>query len=116
MQATYEKPKMVFVTLQNQDNIAEKCWGNHGTGFKYYDTVGQGYVAFTIADGSCTADGGALQMYYYEYKGDTSGEPIAAGDPRYNEVYNKIMAESGGSYGQPFKGEASFPDDPSGMS
>lgn len=112
----YEKPKMTFVSLHNQDNVAEKCWGNHGTGFKYYDTVGAGYVAFTIAAGSCTADDGALLMYYYEYNGDPQGEQIFTGDPRYDETYSKIMAESGGSYGQPFKGGDQFPNDPGGMS
>lgn len=113
---TYEKPKAKFVSLQNQENVADKCWGNHGTGYKYYDTAGSGFVSFTIAEGSCTADQGALLMYFYEYKGDPEGEQIFEGNPKYDEVYQKIMAESGGSYGQPFKGEDKFPDDPGKMS
>ena len=55
-------------------------------------------------------------MLYYESITDAEPEQIYKGDPRYTETYNKIMAASGGSYGQPFKGEENFPDSPSGMS
>ena len=115
-ETNYEKPILKFTPLQNKEDIAETCWGNHGNGYKYYDTAGSGYVAFGIADGSCTAAGGALQMLYYESITDAEPEQIYEGDPRYTETYNKIMAASGGSYGQPFKGEENFPDSPSGMS
>ena len=55
-------------------------------------------------------------MLYYESKTDTEPEQIYKGNPLYDETYDKIMAASGGSYGQPFKGEDKFPDSPSGMS
>lgn len=113
---TYEKPKMTFVSLQNQKAVADKCWGNHGTGYKYYDTAGPGYVAFTIEAGSCTAESGALQMLYYDSKEDTSPEWISSGNTYYDEAYEKLLSVSGGSFGQPFKGEESFPDTPGGMS
>lgn len=116
MPKTYEKPKMTFVSLENQENIANTCWGNHGTGYKYYDTLGVGYVAFTIEAKSCTAADGALQMYYYDSKDDKEPEQIFAGDQHYDEAYNKLIEVSGGSYGQPFKGEDNFPDTPGGMS
>lgn len=116
MRIQYEKPKMTFVSLRSRENIADTCWGNHGTGYKYYDTAGAGYVAFTIAAGSCTAEGGALQMIYYSSKNDTVGTAISAGHPQYDETYRKVMDASGGSYGQPFKGSNGFPDSPGGMS
>lgn len=118
----YTKPELKFVTLRNQESVAEKCWGNHGTGYEYYDTMGKGYVGFTIAEGSCTTEGGQLEVYYYPEK-DTpkdQGTPIYAGHPKYakqyEEFYKKLTEASGGSYGQPFKGEKDFPDDPGGMS
>lgn len=113
---TYEKPKMTFVSLQNQKAVADKCWGHHGTGYKYYDTAGSGFVSFTIAGGSCTTADGALQMNYYDSKEDTSPESISSGNQYYDEVFEKLMSVSGGSYAQPFKGEDSFPDTPDGMS
>ena len=112
----YEKPKMTFVSLQNQKAVADKCWGNHGTGRKYYDTAGPGYVAFTIEAGSCTANQGALQMFYYDSKEDEFAEPISSGNQYYDEAYDKLISASGGNYAQPFKGEESFPDTPGGMS
>lgn len=119
---SYEKPQLKFVSLRNQESVAEKCWGNHGTGYEYYDTMGKGYVGFTIAPGSCTTEGGQLQVYYYPEK-DTPKEEgilIYKDHPQYGkqytEFYNELQRVSGGSYGQPFKGEAQFPDDPGDMS
>ena len=109
----YEKPKMTFVSLQNRENVAEKCWGNHSTGYKYYDTVGSGYVAFTLANNSCSAED-KLLMYFYEDKNDKEPEEIFRGDPRYDEIYGKVTV--GGNYGSSFKGEEQFPDTPAGMS
>lgn len=107
---------MTFVPLENQENIADKCWGNHGTGHKYYDTMGVGYVSFTIEAGSCTAKDGALKMYYYDSKDDKEPEQIFPGDEHYDEAYSKLLEVSGGSYGQPFKGGSTFPDSSGGMS
>ncbi len=109
----YEKPKMTFVSLHNQDNVAEKCWGNHGTGYKYYDTAGSGYVAFTLENNSCSAESGLI-MFFYEGQNDTEPEQIYSGDPRYDEIFAKVTA--GGNYGSPFKGEDQFPDSPADMS
>lgn len=114
MTDVYEKPKMTFVSLYNKENIAEKCWGNHGTGVKYYDTVGEGYVSFSIPDGSCTMENGLIMVYYKDQ--NDPGTPIYEGNQYYDEVYNKILTTSNGSWGQSFKGEKLFPDDPSGMS
>lgn len=106
---------MKFVSLRSNENVADKCWGNHGKGVKYYDTAGAGYVSFSISEGSCTTEG-QLVVMYYESKYDTTPEPISEGHPAYDEFYAKLMSISGGSYAQPFKGESSFPDTPSGMS
>lgn len=114
MKVEYEKPKMTFVSLQNQDNVAETCWGNHSGAYKYYDTAGSGYVAFTLENNSCSAED-KLVMFFYSDKNDQTPEQIYAGDPRYEEIFEKVTA-GGGNYGSPFKGEQQFPDTPSGMS
>ena len=116
MSKLYDKPRMLFVELKNKERVADKCWGNHGTGYKYYDTTGTGYVAFTIEAGSCTADSGAIQMYYYDSKEDDEPERVYEGNKYYDETYRKLLESSGGSYGQPFKGESEFPDTPEQMS
>lgn len=116
MNNVYEKPKMHFVPLRNDEKIANKCWGNHGTGYEYYDTHGSGFVGFTIANGSCTTED-QLQVVFYKDKNDKTGTPVYPGNPQYDEFYQALLdASEGGSYGQPFKGEEKFPDDPGGMS
>lgn len=116
----YKKPKMSFVSLQNRENIAEKCWGNHGTGtaYKFYDTAGPGYVRFYPSGESCgnSEDKPELIMEYYDSKDDETPESISKGDPRYDETYQKISDVSNGKWGSPFKGEGYFPNNHDGMS
>ena len=113
---TYEKPKAKFVSLQNQENVAEQCWGTHGKNQWYYDTIGEGFVSFYISDGSCTTES-QLQVVFYENKHDTTGEILGENDPKYQEVLYKILDSCGGSsYGQNFKGDKDFPNNPGGMS
>lgn len=111
-ETNYEKPILKFTPLQNKEDIAETCWGNHSGKYKYYDTVGTGYVGFTLENNSCSADVGLL-MYFYKDESDP-GTQIFPGDPKYDQVYELVTAE--GNYGSPFKGEENFPDSPSGMS
>lgn len=111
----YEKPKMTFVSLQNENNVAATCWGNHGKDYKYYDTAGSGYLAFTVTNGSCSAQYG-FDVYFYEDKNDKEPDQLFEGDPRYDELWNKVVEASGGNYGSPFKGEDQFPNSPAGMS
>lgn len=36
MHNNYEKPELKFVSIRNEEAIANICWGYHGTGTKFY--------------------------------------------------------------------------------
>ena len=51
MTETYEKPKMKFVSLRNEEAVANTCWGYHGTDTKLYcDVSGEGYFSFRLQE------------------------------------------------------------------
>ena len=103
----YEKPAMKFVSLRAQRNIAETCWGYHGTGTTLYcDIPGEGYCSFQIASGSCALN--LINVMYY----DTNNMPSAATPEQISALIAAVG--EGGSDGQPYKGMGSivFPDDP----
>ena len=35
LNTVYEKPKMEFVNVQNENKIANTCWGHHNKGLHY---------------------------------------------------------------------------------
>lgn len=121
MNKVYEKPKMKIVSLQNNEKIADTCWGNHSEDTqRYFDTVGTGYVGFYIAGGNCNLWDEQNNVYYlvvnyYDHKGDTTAEKLPTDDPRYQLMFERLMKE-GGNHGQPFHGESNYPDKPDGMS
>ncbi len=107
----YEKPSLKFVSLRNEESVANTCWGHHSSGkVLFCDTPGTGYVSFQIKNGSCTLD--LINVTYYVNKSD-SGTPVASGSDKYNELDN-ILRKTGGESGNPYKGEGTtvIPGDP----
>lgn len=106
----YEKPSMKFVSLRNEESVANTCWGGKGTDMSwYYDTKGTGYVGFQIAAGEC--DLNLINVTYYEYK-DEPGVPLDSSSDRYAEMY-AALKNAGGDAGNSFKGEEfEFPTRP----
>ncbi len=104
----YEKPAMKFVKLRNQEEVANTCWGYHGTDTVLYcDVPGEGYFSFQIKGGSCTLD--AINIVYY----DGDGKVASYTQAQYNELMS-ILQNAGGESGNPYKGEGTtiIPDHP----
>lgn len=104
----YEKPAMKFVKLRNQEEVANTCWGYHGTDtLLYCDVSGEGYFSFQIAEGPCTLN--VINIVYY----DGEGKESAYTETQKNELM-RILYESGGESGNPYKGEGTIviPDHP----
>ena len=106
---TYEKPALKFVSLRNEEAVANTCWGGHGEKTTwYYNTSGTGYVSFQISGGRCTLS--LTNVTYYDGQGNQSY--LYSGDTLYTELYNALL-KSGGESGNPFKGEGTtFPNTP----
>lgn len=95
----YEKPTMTFVAVRNEEQVANTCWGHHGTGTVLYcDLPGQGYCSFQIAAGSCTLN--MINVTYYDGLGNQS--PATADQI---SQLTGILMSAGGESGNPFRGE-----------
>lgn len=114
----YEKPELKFVSLRNEESVAETCWGFHGTNTKLYcDISGKGFVSFQIKAGSC--DLNLVNVQYYGEDTNNDGmiskddHSVPATEEQFNELYS-ILVESGGNAGNPYKGEGTIviPDNP----
>lgn len=116
----YEKPALKFVSVRNEEKIANTCWGYHGTGtLLYCDITGKGFVSFQIGAGSCALN--LINVQYYG--GDTNNDgkitqndtPVQATDEQKQELYD-ILEKAGGNQGSNFKGEGTivFPGNPDG--
>ena len=105
----YESPKVEFQKIRLNEKIANTCWGYHSSSKElYYDYKGTGYIGFYITGSSCEFGGEKIRVNYYNI-------PLEEQSKAYNEFYQAVI-NSGGSSGNPFKGEGSviFPDpDPS---
>lgn len=108
----YEKPELNFVSLRNEEKIANTCWGYHGTGTNLYcDIGGTGFVSFQIAEGPCALN--VINVQYYgkdtnnNNKIDANDVPVPATDAQKTEL-NDILVKSGGAEGNPFKGEGTI--------
>lgn len=103
----YEKPALKFVSLRNENAVANTCWGYHGTSqVLFCDIPGEGYCSFQIGSGSCNLN--LINVMYYDNSGNISAataEQIAALTAEVNK---------GGNNGQPYKGMGSIviPDAP----
>ena len=109
----YEKPAMNFVSLRNENTVADKCWGHANKGaVMYCDIEGEGYCSFQIGGTSCTlGTDNLIYVNYHEGQEDKDGTPIYAGDPRYTEL-ESILVKAGGSTGNPYKGTDIVFDNP----
>ena len=56
MTKDYAKPSLKFVSLRNDEAVADNCWhasANGTTGWWFYDSEGPGYVTFRM-EGNCS--------------------------------------------------------------
>ncbi len=99
----YEKPTLKFVSMRNEDSVANTCWGYHKKGTTlYYDSEGPGWMSFQIQDGSCTLN--LINVKYYKNSDDKKGESIPSGSAKYKEL-DAILRATGGESGNPYAGE-----------
>lgn len=108
----YEKPALKFVSVRNEEAVANTCWGYHGTDTVLYcDAPGEGYFSFQIGGGSCALN--LVNILYY----DSNGNSGQATDQQ-KAILTEILKNSGGNQGNPYSGEGStvFPDHPGNWS
>lgn len=117
---TYEKPALKFVSVRNEEKIANTCWGFHGTGTSLYcDITGKGFVSFQIGGSSCE-----LNLINVQYYGeDTNGDGKITQDDtskqatteQEHELY-EILVNAGGNKGTSFREEGTIviPGNPDG--
>ena len=114
MTEQYEKPVMKFVELRNREEVANTCWGYHGTGTNLYcDIPGEGYVSFQISGGSCGLGEYGEKLVNVLYYEEDDGAGVEATNQQKNILFN-ILNQSGGTDGNPYKGEGTIviPDHP----
>lgn len=98
----YEKPRLKFVSLRNENVVAATCWGHAGKGTRLYcDISGEGYLSFQIGEGSCSLN--LINVLYHKDENDqgtgASASQIA--------TLESVLRASGGSSGNPYAGEGS---------
>lgn len=102
LNTVYEKPKMEFVNVQNENKIANTCWGHHNKGTTLYcDLPGEGWCSFQIARGNCSLN--LINIQYYQSE-NTPGIP--ANEDQISSL-TSILVNSGGTDGNPYAGEGS---------
>lgn len=98
---TYEKPVIKFVSLKNEEAIANTCWGHHNKGTVLYcDIPGEGYCSFQIEEGSC-----ALKLINVKYYYGVEDQNGSEADKDQVAALASILENSGGNQGTPYKGE-----------
>ena len=110
----YQKPTLKYVSLQNEEAIANTCWGYHGTETVLYcDIPGEGYCSFQIASGKggCSLD---LINVMYHY-GDNQQQSASQ---EQITVLDNILRQSAGESGNSYHGEGTtvIPDHPGNWS
>lgn len=107
MFTTYEKPSMQFVSLRNEETVADTCWGHHGTNTRMYcDVSGEGFLSFRIADGSCTLN--IIDVLYHKGHDDKEGTSLTSAIDPDGKMYAEleaILRKAGGESGNPYKGD-----------
>lgn len=109
---SYEKPKMKFVFLRNEEAVANTCWGHHSSGKTLYcDLPGTGFASFQIANGSCSLN--LIHVMYYGQDTDQDGSitsndtPVPANEAQIAQL-KSILEQAGGNSGNPFNGEGTI--------
>lgn len=93
---------MEFVNVQNENKIANTCWGHHNKGTTLYcDLPGEGWCSFQIARGNCSLN--LINIQYYQSE-NTPGIP--ANEDQISSL-TSILENSGGTDGNPYAGEGS---------
>ena len=101
MKRTYASPKIEYVQVHSNQNVADICWayGKNGKEF-YYDIPGYGHAILHVTDKSC-ASTTLIGVEFSDSASMTSAQIAAA------EAYmQKVIAESkaiAGNNAQPFK-------------
>ena len=101
MKRTYASPKIEYVQVRSNQNVADICWayGKNGKKF-YYDIPGYGYAILHVTTRNC-ASSTIIGVEFSDPAGMTSAQIAAA------EAYmQKVVAESkaaAGNNAQPFK-------------
>lgn len=117
---TYESPKMTFEEVMADEAVANTCWGHHSSGkVQYADIPGAGFMSFQIENGSCALNLTNVQYYkdYADYKDDNQGTLCKPTDPEDSDSYkhykalSDVLKNSGGSDGNPYKGEGTITKD-----
>lgn len=116
----YSKPVLNFVTLCNEENIAEQCFPGDKGNTRYFDTLGVGYVSY-YSSNQCNGEDQLefLVITYYVNEEDKTGrilDPNVAEDAvMIKELKDKLYDYKDSNRGfSPFKGENSgfFPPKP----
>lgn len=101
----YETPDVELVSMRNEKEVANTCWGGHSNSMTwYYDTQGEGYVSFEIKGGKCELN--LDKVTYYTDK-NAEGQPLDNNSAQYKELVS-VLPNSGGNSGNPFHGEGKF--------
>ena len=102
MKRTYECPKMEYVLVQSEQNVADICWAyaKNGKDF-YYDIPGYGYAILHVVGRSCNT-GTVIAVEFSDPTGMTSAQ-IAAAEEYMQDVIAQAKATAGNN-AQPFKG------------
>lgn len=106
----YEKPELKFVSLRNEETVANTCWGYHGSDTPLYcDIPGEGYCSFQIASGSC--DLNLINVRYYSDQnkdGKITSDEWDSATAEQEAALEAVLKAAGGNKGQPFAGEGSI--------
>ena len=101
MKRTYASPKIEYVQVHSNQNVADICWayGKNGKKF-YYDIPGYGYAILHVTNRSC-ASSTIIGVEFSDPSGMTSND-IAAAEAYMQRVIAEAKATAGNN-AQPFK-------------
>ena len=110
MKRAYASPKIEYVQVHSNQNVADICWayGKNGKTF-YYDVPGYGYAILHVTNNSC-AKSTVIGVEFSDPQGMTSAQ-IAAAEAYMQKVIAEAIATAGNK-ATPFKGSlfAASPD------
>ena len=101
MKRPYASPKIEYVQVHSNQNVADICWAYAKNGKEfYYDIPGYGYAILQIVGGSCTSSA-MIGVEFSDPSGMTSSD-IAAAEAYMQRVIAEAKATAGNK-AQPFK-------------
>ena len=101
---TYESPKLKFVSLRNEKEVANTCWGyaNQEGENLYYNSPGYGWVVFEVTGNNCK-ETKTLNYKIKGYKDGMTDDQQAAAAKALDNYWNT----TGANGGSPFQGSSS---------